>query len=177
MSSVNQVIIIGNVGKDPELKSSASGASVCEISVCTSRTRKDKISQESIKEDEWHRVTLFGAQAELADRFLEKGSKVFIRGRLKTNKWRRKDGTDVFSTVIVSEELVFLSTNKGSKDMSKTGAAVLDQQLREEDVSWESNDRFVRPTTGQSKVTPKIHSESQNNQKLSIQEMDDDIPF
>lgn len=110
MSSVNMVIVIGNLGSDPELKYFADGSAVANISVATSERWKDKTSGEQKEKTEWHRVSLYRRLAEIAGEYLRKGSKVFIRGRLQTRKWQDKDGVDRYTTEIVADEMKMLDT-------------------------------------------------------------------
>lgn len=108
MASVNKVILLGNVGRDPEMRYTPSGMAVCNISVATSRRWKSKDSQESQEETEWHRVVFYDRLAEVAGEYLKKGRPTYIEGRLKTRKWQDKDGKDVYTTEIVAEQLQLL---------------------------------------------------------------------
>jgi len=108
MASVNKVIVVGNLGKDPEVRYTPSGAAVCNITVATSRKWKDKTSGELQEETEWHRVSLFDRAAEIAGEYLKKGSSCYIEGRLKTRKWTDKDGVDKYTTEIIATELQLL---------------------------------------------------------------------
>ena len=100
MASVNKVIIIGNLGKDPEVRYLPSGSAICNITVATSRQWKDKTSGERQEETEWHRITFFDRMAEIAGEYLKKGRSVYVEGRLQTRKWQDKDGKDRFTTEI-----------------------------------------------------------------------------
>lgn len=113
MSSVNKVIIIGNLGADPEVRTTAGGQLVCTLSVATSDawTGKDGVKQERT---EWHRCVLWGKLAELAQRYLAKGRKVFLEGRLQTRSYEDKDGAKRYSTEIVCSEMVFLDSQRDS---------------------------------------------------------------
>ena len=100
--SVNKVILIGNLGKDPEVRSMQSGGKVCNLSVATSESWKDKMSGERKDRTEWHRVVIFNENLiSVAERFLKKGSKVYLEGALQTRKWQDKEGQDKYSTEIV----------------------------------------------------------------------------
>ena len=118
MASVNRMLVLGNLGQDPELKYLPSGAAVCSISVATSRSWKNKESGEKMEETEWHRVTFFDRLAEIAGEYLSKGDPVFVEGRLKTRKWQDKDGNDRYTTDIVGDKMQMLSpkgeTRRGS---------------------------------------------------------------
>lgn len=108
MASVNKVILIGNVGRDPELRNLPNGDAACSLSIATSRKWKDKGSGDMMEETEWHRVVAFGRTAEVAAQYLKKGSPVYIEGRLKTRKWTDKEGVEKYTTEIVSESMQFL---------------------------------------------------------------------
>lgn len=114
---VNKVIIIGSLGKEPDTKTFAGGGSVCNISVATSERWKDKATGQMQEETEWHRVVMFNKLAEIADRYLVKGSKVYIEGKLKTRKWTDSAGVDRYSTEIVASEMQMLG-GESSKGVS-----------------------------------------------------------
>ena len=104
MASINRATIIGNVGRDPELRYSAAGAAVCNITVATSRNWKDKTSGEKVEETEWHRVVFYDRLAEIAGEYLKKGRSVYVDGRLKTRKWQDKEGVERYTTEIVAND-------------------------------------------------------------------------
>lgn len=108
MSSVNKVIIVGNLGSDPEKRLLPSGGAVTSLRVATSEARKNKATGESIEHTEWHRVVLFDRLGEVAAQYLSKGSQVYIEGRLKTRKWQAQDGTDRYTTEIVVSDMQFI---------------------------------------------------------------------
>jgi single-strand DNA-binding protein len=101
MAGVNKVIIVGNLGKDPEVKFMPSGEAVANMTVATSETWKDKQTGEQKEKTEWHRVSMFGKLAEIAGEYLKKGSKVYIEGKLQTRKWTNQQGQDQYTTEIV----------------------------------------------------------------------------
>lgn len=107
MASVNKAIILGNLGKDPETRYLPSGDAVCNFSVATTEKFKDKSGNQQ-EHTEWHRISLFGKQAEIAGEYLKKGSPVYIEGRIKTRKWQDKEGVDKYSTEIVGDRLQLL---------------------------------------------------------------------
>ena len=109
MASVNKVIIVGNLGRDPETRYLPSGEAVTNISVATTSTWKDKASGEKKEETEWHRVSAFGRLAEIMGEYLKKGSQVYIEGSLRTRKWQDKEGKDRYTTEIVGEKMQMLS--------------------------------------------------------------------
>lgn len=108
MASINKVILIGNLGRDPEIRYTADGnTAICTVTLATSRRYKD--SQGQLQEEtEWHRVVMFGRQAEVAGQYLHKGSSVYIEGRLRTRKYTGKDGIERYATEIISETMQFL---------------------------------------------------------------------
>lgn len=105
---LNRVLLIGNLGADPESKSMPSGTQVANLSLATSDSYKDKQSGEWVDRVEWHRVAFFGRLAEVAAQYLRKGSKVYIEGSIRTRKWTDKDGKDRYSTEIIGQELLML---------------------------------------------------------------------
>jgi single-strand DNA-binding protein len=113
MASINKVIIIGNLGKDPEVRYTPSGSAVCNITVATSRQWKDKTSGEKQEETEWHRIVFFDRMAEIAGEYLKKGRPVYVEGRLKTRKWTDKDGVEKYSTEIMAENMQLLGGREG----------------------------------------------------------------
>lgn len=114
MASVNKVIIVGNLGRDPETRYMPDGAALANASVATTFTWKDKASGEKKEETEWHRVTFRGRLAEIAGEYLKKGSQVYIEGRLRTRKWQDKEsGADRYSTEIVADTMQMLGSRQG----------------------------------------------------------------
>jgi single-strand DNA-binding protein len=107
MGSVNKVILVGNLGADPELKYTPSNRPVCNLSVATNEVWKDKTGQKQEK-TEWHRVNVWGEQAEHCSKYLAKGRSVYVEGRLQTRSWDDKDGKKRYSTEVVAERVVFL---------------------------------------------------------------------
>lgn len=110
---VNKAIIVGNLGNDPDMRYTAGGAAVANISVATAESWRDKESGEQQERTEWHRVVAFGRLAEIIGEYLRKGSQVYIEGRIQTRKWQDKDGQDRWSTEIVANELQMLGGKGG----------------------------------------------------------------
>ena len=106
---INKVILIGTMGRDPEMQYSASGTAVCTISVATSESWKDK-SGEKVEKTEWHRVVAFQKLAEIMGKYLVKGSTLYIEGKLQTRKWQDKDGADRYTTEIVARDMQMLGS-------------------------------------------------------------------
>lgn len=128
MSSVNKTIILGRLGQDPEIRNTASGAAVANLSIATSESWKDKTSGEKKEKTEWHRVVLFNRVAEVARDYLKKGSQVYIEGKLQTRKWQDNDGNDRYTTEIVGNELKML----GSKSESTTASKQAEQNRQDD---------------------------------------------
>jgi single-strand DNA-binding protein len=105
---INKVIIIGNIGQDPEVKYMPSGGAVTNVSIATSETWKDKATGQPQERTEWHRVVFFNRLGEIAGEYLKKGSKVYVEGSLRTRKWQAQDGTDRYTTEIVASEMQML---------------------------------------------------------------------
>ena len=115
MASVNKVIIVGNLGRDPETRYMPDGAALANASIATTHTWKDKASGEKKEETEWHRVTFRGRLAEIVGEYLKKGSQVYIEGRLRTRKWQDKEsGADRYTTEIVADTMQMLGSRQGS---------------------------------------------------------------
>jgi single-strand DNA-binding protein len=110
---VNKVILIGNVGNDPDMRYTANGGAVCNLSVATTDSWRDKQSGENQERTEWHRVVMFGKLGEIAGEYLRKGSKVYIEGRLQTRKWQDKSGQDRYTTEIVANDMQMLDSKGG----------------------------------------------------------------
>ena len=102
MASVNKVILIGNLGRDPEVRYMPSGSAMCTVAIATSRNWKNKDSGERQEETEWHRVVFFDRLAEIVGEYLKKGKSIYVEGRLKTRKWTDKDGVEKYITEIVA---------------------------------------------------------------------------
>ncbi len=107
---INKVILIGNLGKDPEVRYSPSGAAVANCTLATSDNWRDKQTGEMQERTEWHRVVFFGRLAEIAGEYLRKGSKVYVEGRLQTRKWQGQDGQDRYTTEVVANEMQMLDS-------------------------------------------------------------------
>jgi single-strand DNA-binding protein len=114
MASINKVIIVGNLGRDPETRYLPSGEAVTNISVATTSSWKDKASGEKKEETEWHRVSAFGRLAEIMGEYLKKGSQVYIEGQLRTRKWQDKEGKDRYTTEIRADVMQMLGSRAGA---------------------------------------------------------------
>lgn len=114
MASVNKVILVGNLGADPETKYLPSGDAVTNIRMATTDRWKDKASGEMKEATEWHRIAFFGRLAQIAGEYLKKGSQVYVEGRIRTRKWQDKEGQDRYSTEIVGDTMQMLGSRSGS---------------------------------------------------------------
>ena len=156
MASVNKVILIGNLGKDPEVRYAPSGSAICSITVATSRQWKDKTTGEKQEETEWHRVTFFDRLAEVAGEYLKKGKSVYIEGRLKTRKWTDKEGVERYSTDILADEMKMLGSREGAGGDDAGGG--------------QRSAPATRPAAGKPAAAASKSSSG-------FADMDDDIPF
>lgn len=112
MASVNKVILLGNLGKDPETRYLPSGEAVTNFSIATTESWKDKASGEKKEATEWHRISTFGRTAEVAAEYLKKGSACYVEGRIKTRKWQDKEGNDRYTTEITADRLQLLGSKQ-----------------------------------------------------------------
>jgi single-strand DNA-binding protein len=114
MASVNKVILVGNLGRDPETRYMPDGGAVTNVSIATTESWKDKTSGEKQEKTEWHRVAFFGKLAEIAGEYLKKGSQIYVEGRLQTRKWQDKDGADRYTTEIIADRMQMLGSRQGA---------------------------------------------------------------
>lgn len=156
---INKVILIGNLGNDPECKHMPSGNAVTNITVATSETWKDKQAGQPQERTEWHKVVFFNRLAEVAGEYLKKGSKVYIEGALRTHKWQDKSGQDKYTTQIVASEMQMLDSRGGGEGGQQAG--VPDQ-----------SDPARRPPTQQ--AAPQQAPQAPTG---GMDDFDDDIPF
>lgn len=119
MASINKVIIVGNLGRDPENRYLPSGEQVTSIAVATTDRWRDKTSGEQKEQTEWHRISFFGKLAEIAGQYLKKGSQVYIEGRLRTRKYTDKEGIERFATEIIADTMQMLGTRQGEQQTSR----------------------------------------------------------
>lgn len=126
---VNKVVLIGRVGKDPEVKEIQTGSFITNITIATSESWKDKNTGEKKESVEWHRVVFFGKLAEIAGQYLKKGSKVYIEGKLQTRKWQDQSGADRYTTEIVANEMQMLDS-KGSQEAQQSPMTPIDRPVQ-----------------------------------------------
>ena len=115
---INKVILVGNLGADPETRYMPSGSAVTNLSLATSETWKDKQTGEQKERTEWHKVAMFNRLAEIAAEYLRKGSQVYIEGKLRTRKWQDRDGNDRYTTEVIADEMQMLGGRGGGGGMS-----------------------------------------------------------
>ncbi len=127
MASVNKVILIGNLGRDPETRYMPEGGAITNISIATTEKWKDKAGEQQEK-TEWHRIAFFGKLAEIAGEYLKKGSQVYVEGRLQTRKWQDKDGADKYTTEIIANQMVMLGSRPGAGGSDSAPAAKHDPE-------------------------------------------------
>ena len=154
MASVNKVILVGNLGKDPETRYMPGGDAVTNCTIATTDTWKDKTSGEKKEATEWHRIVFYRKLAEIAGQYLKKGSQVYIEGSLKTRKWTDKEGQDKYTTEIIADTMQMLGSRQGS------GQA--DEPARE------------RPAQS---AAAKPAAQSSGNAGSGFNDFEDDIPF
>ncbi|HOW48809.1 MAG TPA: single-stranded DNA-binding protein [Rubrivivax sp.] len=163
MASVNKVILIGNLGRDPEVRYKPNGSAVCNISLATTRNWKDKNSGEKMEETEWHRVVFFDRLAEIAGEYLKKGRPVYVEGRLKTRKWTDKDGVEKYTTEVMADQMQLLGGREGMGGPDEGGGYARGggegrQAPRAAAPAGAAKPAAAKPATG-------------------FDDMDDDIPF
>ena len=120
---VNKAIIVGNCGKDPEVRYMPSGSAVAEVSVATTESWKDKQTGEKQERTEWHRITFFGRLAEIVGEYVRKGSQIYVEGSIRTEKWQDKEGKDRYTTKIIANEMQMLGGRSGGSASFDAGAS------------------------------------------------------
>jgi single-strand DNA-binding protein len=164
MASVNKVIIVGNLGRDPEIRYMPSGDAIANIAVATSYKSKDRNTGEQKETTEWHRISFFGRLAEIVGQYLKKGSSVYVEGRLQTRKYTDKDGVEKYATDIVAENMQMLGGRQGMG-----GDAGMD------DGGYDSAPSRPAPAPRQAPAAPAARPAPKPAPNFS--DMDDDIPF
>lgn len=169
MASINKVILIGNLGRDPEVRYTPNGNAICNISVATTRNWKDKTSGDKVEETEWHRVVFYDRLAEIAGEYLKKGRPVYVEGRLKTRKWQDKDGKDVYTTEVIADQMQLLGGREGMGGGDAGGDSGYDRGDRGESRAAPAPRSAPASRPAPSKPAPKSST--------GFDDMDDDIPF
>jgi single-strand DNA-binding protein len=164
MASVNKVIIVGNLGRDPETRYMPNGEAVTNVAVATTESWKDKNSGDKKEITEWHRITFYRKLAEIAGQYLKKGSSVYVEGRLQTRKWTDKDGVERYTTEIIADTMQMLGGRPGAGSGSSAGM----------DDDYGSSAPAPRQSSGGGgNARPAARPAAASN----FNDMDDDIPF
>ena len=172
MASINKVILIGNLGRDPEVRYTPNGNAICNISVATTRNWKDKTSGDKVEETEWHRVVFYDRLAEVAGEYLKKGRPVYVEGRLKTRKWQDKDGKDVYTTEVIADNMQLLGGREGMGGGDAGGDSGYDQGGGGRGESRAAPAARSAPPASRPAPTKPAPKSS-----TGFDDMDDDIPF
>ena len=170
MASVNKVILLGNLGKDPETRYTTGGEAVTNLNIATSETWKDK-SGEKQEKTEWHRVVLFGRQAEIAGEYLKKGRSVYIEGRLQTRKYTDKDGVEKYSTEVVGDRMQLIG---GAREGGGGGGSGGDADFS---APTGGSGGGRRDSGAPSSGSGGGGSKPAGSTKKNVDDFDDDIPF
>ena len=169
MASVNKVILVGNLGKDPDVRYLPDGGAVVNLALATSNSWKDKNTGEKREETEWHRVVIYGRLAEIAGEYCKKGRPVYIEGRLKTRKWQDQSGVDKYTTEIIADQMQLLGSRDGGGGGGNYGGGSND------DFDQSPSPAPSRSSGGGSGVG--MRSQPQRSAPQSVADLDDDIPF
>lgn len=166
MASVNKVILVGNLGKDPDVRYLPDGGAVVNLALATSSSWKDKNTGEKREETEWHRVVIYGRLAEIAGEYCKKGRSVYIEGRLKTRKWQDQSGVDKYTTEIIADQMQLLGGRDSGGGGSSMGSDDFDQSPAPSRSSGGSGGSSMRSSAPAQRSAPQ-----------SVADLDDDIPF
>jgi single-strand DNA-binding protein len=161
MASVNKVILIGNLGRDPEMRTFPDGGTLCNVTLATTRSWKDKNSGDKVEETEWHRIVFRDRLAEIAGEYLKKGKQVYIEGRLKTRKYTDKDGVEKYATEVVATDMTMLGSREGMGGGDEGGGGGGSGYSRP----------AARPAASAATAKPAAKPST------GFDDMDDDIPF
>jgi len=168
MASVNKVILVGNLGRDPEVRFMPNGEAVCNFSIATTDSWRDKAGAKQ-ERTEWHNIVMYRKLAEIAGEYLKKGRPVYVEGRLQTRKWQTKEGQDRYTTEIIADQMQMLGGRDGGSNASYDGG--MDQSSHEQ---YGDNDfNQSKPSQAKSPAPSKPAARS----APSIDEFEDDIPF
>ncbi|MFT4560804.1 MAG: single-strand DNA-binding protein [Gammaproteobacteria bacterium] len=163
---LNKVMLIGNLGADPEIRYTAGGAAVANVTLATAESWRDKESGEQQERTEWHRVVFFSRLAEIVSEYLKKGSQVYVEGRMQTRKWQDRDGNDRYTTEIVANEMQMLGSRPGGGGGGGGGGG---SSVAPSSSGEQGSGNF------QSENRPKATEKS--GQEPPMDDFDDDIPF
>lgn len=162
MASINKVILIGNLGRDPESRYAPSGDAICNLTLATTETWKDKTTGERREATEWHRVVFFGRLAEIAQQYLRKGSQIYVEGRLQTRKWQDQNGNDRYTTEVRGDEMKMLGRREGGDVPMRQGEGEAPQRPQAAPAPRPQQTRPAQEAPAYGKLND---------------EFDDDIPF
>jgi single-strand DNA-binding protein len=181
MASVNKVILIGNVGKDPEVRYNPSGGAWCTLSLATTRNWKNRETGERQEETEWHRVVFNDRLAEIVGEYVKKGRPLYVEGRLKTRKWQDKEGRDTYTTEIIAQEMQLLGGREGMGGGDEgggysRGAGGGGGYGRGGDDMEGGGRPAARPAAAQRPAAPRAPAPAPKA-STGFDDMDDDIPF
>lgn len=173
---VNKVILVGNLGADPEIRYMPSGGAVAVVKLATSESWKDKQTGQTQERTEWHRVVFFARLADVVAEYIKKGSKIYVEGRLRTNKWQDKEGNDRYTTEIVANEMTMLdSRGAGTGGMSDTPPmSAYDNGFSQDHSSQSSHSPAAQRS---SSANNNSGSNNQFADTAAAADLDDDIPF
>lgn len=171
---VNKVILVGNLGSDPEVRYMPSGSAVANITVATSETWRDKATGEQREKTEWHRVALFGKLAEVAGEYLRKGSQVYIEGQLQTRKWQDQSGQERYTTEVVVQGFNGVMQMLGGRQQQGGG---MNQGQPPQQGGWGQPQQPARQSPQQQAPQQQAPQQSQPQYNEPPMDFDDDIPF
>lgn len=174
---VNKVILIGNLGADPDVRYTPNGNAVSNLNLATDESYKDKNTGQLVPKTEWHKIVIFGKLAEIASQYLHKGSKIYIEGKLQTRKWQNKEGQDVYTTEVVVDingQMQMLDSRGGDQ-----GNAGNNQQSGGQNSGNSQPQQQQRAPQGGGNNQPQNGGNSQNQSRMPepVDVFDDDIPF
>ncbi|MCW5296987.1 single-stranded DNA-binding protein [Herbaspirillum lusitanum] len=172
MASVNKVIIVGNLGRDPETRYMPNGEAVTNVAVATTESWKDKNSGEKKELTEWHRITFYRKLAEIAGQYLKKGSQVYVEGRLQTRKWTDKDGVEKYTTEIIADTMQMLGSRQGMG-----GGASMDDGGGSYGGGGGGGSAPARQSSGGGASGGAARAPAAARPAPNFSDMDDDIPF
>ncbi len=165
---INKVILIGNLGADPDARMSQQGSAITNLNIATDESYKDKATGQMVPKTEWHRVVMFNRLAEIAKDYLRKGSKVYIEGRLQTRKWQDQSGQDRYTTEIIATELQMLDGRPGGGDYESAQPSAGQQPVRQPAQPAPSYNQSSTYAQQPSRPAPTM---------APVDDFDDDIPF
>ncbi|WP_257265302.1 single-stranded DNA-binding protein [Endozoicomonas sp. ONNA2] len=181
---VNKVILIGNLGNDPEVRFTPNGSAVANLSLATSESWKDRNTGQQQEKTEWHRIVIFGKLAEIAQQYLRKGSKVYIEGKLQTRKWQGQDGQDRYTTEIVVDQLQMLDGRQESAMGAPMGGGYPQQAPQQQTYAPQQQQQYGSPQPSPQPSPQQQPAQSQQQQSApqpqpagGFDDFDDDIPF